>query len=316
MMLLSAKCSMKSGWVTKQTASHLRRVAFVILCLSTVATTALAGDSPGAALLRAKQVELGPRMSHHHFAKSLYVDSNETPNHLSADIYAEVSHPFEVVKQALTVTENWCDVLILHVYVKYCRPVESATDRKRLAVHIGKKEYQELNQTYRFDFGYRVPQAAADYFDIIIDADKGPLGTSDYRLRVEGVALPGNRSFLHLSYSYTYNLTGKLAMQGYLFTAGSGKVGFTERGRTPEGESLLMDGSRGVIERNTMRYYLSIEAYLAELPLPTGAQLERRLLRWFASTEEFSRQLHDQDLASYLDTKRLEYRRQVDGASP
>lgn len=47
-----------------------------------------------------------------------------------------------------------------------------------------------------------------------------------------------------------------------------------------------------MIERNTMRYYLAIEAYLGAYTLPAAEQPERRLRDWFAAVERYPRQLH------------------------
>jgi hypothetical protein len=73
---------------------------------------------------------------------------------------------------------------------------------------------------------------------------------------------------------------------------------------------------RGGVERNTMRYYLAIEAYLGSLAVPPADRLEQRLHGWFAATERFSRQLHEIDESAYLEMKRQEVRRQQTGAEP
>jgi hypothetical protein len=99
-------------------------------------------------------------------------------------------------------------------------------------------------------------------------------------------------------------------MQGYLATAGSGKVGFTNVGKQPNGQPTYIGGMRGVVERNTMRYYLAIDAYLSAMSAPASEQLEKRLQNWFDSTERYARQLHEVDRSSYLSMKRIEYQRQ------
>jgi hypothetical protein len=67
--------------------------------------------------------------------------------------------------------------------------------------------------------------------------------------------------------------------------------------------------TRGLVERNTMRYYLAIDAYLAALSLPPAERAEKRLQTWFAATERFPRQLHEMDRASYLEMKHKEIQR-------
>jgi hypothetical protein len=66
---------------------------------------------------------------------------------------------------------------------------------------------------------------------------------------------------------------------------------------------------RGVVERNTMRYYLAIDAYLDSLALPGKEQVGSRLAQWFASTELYRRQLHELDRDDYLVMKNQEYTR-------
>jgi hypothetical protein len=48
---------------------------------------------------------------------------------------------------------------------------------------------------------------------------------------------------------------------------------------------------RGAIERNAMRYYLAIEAYLGALSVPTRQQADRRLMDWFDASERYPLQL-------------------------
>ena len=98
-------------------------------------------------------------------------------------------------------------------------------------------------------------------------------------------------------------------MQAYLATIGRGKVGFTRTGKQSNDQPVYVEGVRGVVERNTMRYYLAIDAYLGALSTPPGEQLEKRLQSWFASTELYPRQLHEVDRATYLEMKRSEYLR-------
>jgi hypothetical protein len=67
---------------------------------------------------------------------------------------------------------------------------------------------------------------------------------------------------------------------------------------------------RGLVERNTMRYYLAIEAFLGALSSPPQARLEKSLHDWFSAIERYPRQLHELEQSEYLDMKRKEYLRQ------
>ncbi len=99
-------------------------------------------------------------------------------------------------------------------------------------------------------------------------------------------------------------------MQSYLATVGRSKVGFTITGKHNDGQPTYIQGIRGVVERNTMRYYLAMDAYLASLTSPADAQLEKSLQYWYRNSEQYASQLHEVELDEYLDMKRKEYQRQ------
>ena len=98
-------------------------------------------------------------------------------------------------------------------------------------------------------------------------------------------------------------------MQTYLATLGSSKVGFTITGRDSDGKPQYIGGVLGLLERNTMRYYLAIDAYLDNYALPAADQPEKRIREWYASTEKYATQLHEMDEGEYLTMKRNEMKR-------
>jgi len=260
--------------------------------------------SAGAAL-QEKYLTLQPQLKHNQFQQPVYLNSTETPNTIKGDIYAVVDYPFASVSSALTVPGNWCDLLILHLNTKYCR-----ANGGTLVMHVGKKYEQALADTYRIDFAYHLASNNPQYFDVTMNADKGPLDTSNYRIRLEAVPLADGRSFLHLMYSYSYGFASRVALRTYLATAGSSKVGFTQVESIPGAAPQYVDGIRGTVERNTMRYYLAIDAYLSALNVAPAARAEQRLQTWFKATERYPRQLHEVDQNSYMTMKRKEIARQ------
>lgn len=84
-------------------------------------------------------------------------------------------------------------------------------------------------------------------------------------------------------------------MQGYLATGGCDKVGFSIVGTSASGSPQYLEGIRGAVERNTIRYYLAIDAYLGALSLPSAAHLNKRLNDWQSGVERYPRQLHELD---------------------
>ncbi|KAF1048435.1 MAG: hypothetical protein GAK35_00238 [Herbaspirillum frisingense] len=263
----------------------------------------------GAAGMKAQYEELQGELNNNQFHRPLYLNSSEGSGAVKGDIYAVLSYPFAQVREALGTPENWCDILILHLNTKYCR-LSAAQGKTMLRMHVGKKIEQDLSDTYRVDFTYHGGASAGEYFSSSMQADKGPLDTGNYRIQIEAIPLPEGRSFLLLTYAYSYGMASKLALRAYLMTVGRDKVGFTVARRNADGQPEYVAGTRATVERNTMRYYLAIDAYLAGLATPPGQRLETRLDTWFAATEQYSRQLHEVDKESYLSMKRNEYARQ------
>ena len=287
----------------------LRRLrCLLLICAAGVACTAMA-KSDSAATLLAKHASLDEQLRQNQFKRPLALESAETPDRLKGDIYAIVEHPFDAVSAGLSNPDHWCDVMLLHINTKYCHALAGSSGTT-LRVNIGKKTPEELSDAARVEFNFSLTAATKEYFEFTLNAKDGPLGTSDYRIQLEAVALPNDRTFLHLTYSYAVSFAGRLAMQTYLATVGAGKVGFTVIGRRADGQPNFIGGVRGVLERNTMRYYLAIDSFLEAARAAPAAQLEKRLQSWFTAVERYPRQLHEMDRAAYLEMKRAENLRQ------
>lgn len=262
---------------------------------------ALAQDG---ASLQAKHGALAARLADNPFKRPLVLDSAESPARLSGDIYAVVDHPFAETG-ALATPANWCEVLMLHLNTKHCA-VKGEGQGTTIEVAVGRKFDQPLDQAQRVAFAWTRAANSADYLSVQLSANEGPLSTRDYRIVLEAVPLPQGRSFVHLAYSYAYGTAARFAMKAYLGTLGSGKVGFTVTSGRGQGAAAPIGGVRGVVERNTMRYYLAIDAFL---DAPKPEQLDHRLAAWFDATEQYARQLHETERADYLAMKKSEYRR-------
>jgi hypothetical protein len=111
-------------------------------------------------------------------------------------------------------------------------------------------------------------------------------------------------------------MAARWAMQVYLGTLGSDKVGFSVTGLQPDGKPTYVGGVRGVVERNTMRYYLAIQSYLGAHTLPPAQQQPKSLADWFDATERHAMQLHEIGRAEYLEMKRRELERQQSTLPP
>lgn len=282
------------------------RIAVFAWVLGLASTATAAANDGNESRLTARYQSLQNQLNSSPFGRPLALDSAETGTTLQGDLYARLDHPYATVKAALTDPAHWCDVLILHLNTKYCRP-RIDNSGSILAVSMGKKHDQALEDAHRVEFNYQVASANAQYMQVRLHAATGPLSTRDYRIQIEAIPVDGKRTFLHLTYSYSSGFTGRMAMKTYLATIARDKVGFTVLGKAGDGEPRYINGVRGVVERNAMRYYLAIDAYLAA---PAVDQLDQRLQGWFAATEQYARQLHEVDRAAYLKMKRNEYARQ------
>jgi len=269
---------------------------------------AMAGNPQAEALL-ARHAQLAGDLAHNAFQRPIHMQSTERSGDLKGEVFAIVDHPFQTLDAALKSADRWCEVLILPFNVKQCRALGAAPAQK-LELAVGRKHDQPVGDAYKVDFDYRLDASDPDYLKVLLNAGEGPLGTRDYRIMFEAVPIDGGRSFLHMSYSYAYGMAARLAMQGYLSTVGSSKVGFSVVDRRPDGRPVYVGSMRGVIERNTMRYYLAIDAYLNSLSSPPRDRIERRLHDWFSSTERYALQLHEISQDEYLAMKRREIERQ------
>lgn len=259
--------------------------------------------------LRDRYAAMTEQLEQSPLAQGLYLESVESSRTLQGDVYAVVDYPFATIGEVFASPQNWCEALILHLNVKYCQAAVSG-ERTVLTVAIGKKVEQPLDETYRVEFTYSVTASTPEYMAVGLHAKKGPLGTKNYNIALEFIGLEGERAFLHVRYSYGYGVLAGLAMRIYLASSGQSKVGFTtvggENGQPPH----LVGGMRGALERNAMRYYLAIDAYLGTAATPAPERFDESLERWFAATERYAQQLHEVEHDAYVMMKRHEYIRQ------
>jgi len=284
----------------RQPSSTMRRVLLRCAIACALASPALAAAQDAAAL-RARHDTLRSSLASSPFQRPLLLESSEAADELKGEVYAVVAHPFAAASAALQGGEQWCELLTLHLNVKRCT-VSGKAPAETLGLVMGSKFDAAGDDAYRVDFACRVALASRDYLRVQLDAPSGPMNTRDYRLMLEATALDGTRSFIHLSYAYAYGTTAKLATQAYLSTLGRSKVGFSVVDRGKDGEPVRVKGVRGVAERNTMRYFLAIEAHLAALALPPAERRDKRLRDWFDATERYP-QLREMTRDEYLAMK-------------
>ena len=265
--------------------------AACLLAGASVAAHADAGE------LRGRHGQLKEQLRNNSYGRPLVIDSAEGSSSLQGDVYAVLDHPFDKVRDALKDPDAWCDIMLLPFNTKACQASGS-----RLSMRIARKPDQPADQAFRIDFAFQNAVAGADYFESRLTAGQGPFGTRDYNILAEAVPIEGGKTFMHMRYAYGFSGTGRFAMQAYLATAGANKVGFTT------------GGVRGAVERNAMRYYLAIDAYLDTMDVPAAQRVDKRVNQWFSATERYPRQLREMDRGTYVAMKRQEYERQTTAA--
>jgi hypothetical protein len=238
------------------------------------------------------------------FHRPFRIDSNETSDSASGEAFGLVDHSFASLSAALADPSHWCDILILHVNNKACR-VSAHADGATIVLRVARKYDQPVDQATPMELSYRLVEATPQHLAVQLASAEGPMGTSDYRIVLEAIPLREGHAFLRFSYSYRWGTMARMAMGVYFATVGRGKVGFSEAGPQVNGQPQFIGGNRGLVERNTMRYFLAIEAYLAA---PGANQFEPRLRHWFEATERHPRQLHEVDMVTFMDIKRRESR--------
>ena len=257
---------------------------------------------------------LQPRLAQSPFQRELVLDSTESAERLSGDIYATLDAPLASLELVNRSPQRWCEILLLISNTKSCI-VGRQDDAPALQMRMGTKGPQALASTTPMDFRFETSAPQAAVLETHLSSATGPLGTKDGTLRVQAIALGPQKSFIHLHYSYRSSLAGRLATGVYLQTLGRGKVGFSkEQASSTEAKrpanTRWVGGVRGIIERNTMRYFMALSCGLQFASTDAPAQRFAQMAPcWYDETERYPQQLHELGRAEYLEMKRGEYGR-------
>ncbi len=280
-----------------------RMVLWLALGAWALGAQAVPQEGGSAQALRELHQKLAGQLASSPLKRPLHLVSVETPDGLQGDVYAVVDHPLEDVRAALGNASQWCEMLLLHINNRRCR-VAQRPEGDVLTLSVVRRYDKPVEQAFELPFVHRTASTARDYLAVDLSAEKGPFGTSRYRVTLEATPLGERQTFLHFGYGYEHNMMARYATMAYLATFGSHKMGFTVVGKKPDGQPEYIRGLRGLMERNAMRYFLTLDAYLAGLKIPEAERPDKRLHRWFEAVEQYPTQLHEIDLPTYLAHKR------------
>ncbi len=297
--------------------SRVKKPSHLFLSLWATVIFLAAGPAPAAAQgagdsadLRAVQARIADRLAHNSFKVPLVLDSSESGGEVRVKVYGTFDHPFAKVLEVLKVPANWCDIVTLHPNVKACTFREEL-DSWLLDFYLGPKTYQSPADAHQITYRYRKAEEREGYLDLRLDAGTGPFGTRDHRMRIEALALAGGSTLVRFSYAYHSNLAMRLAEKGYFATMGRGKVGFTVTGTDRNADPVLIGGSRGALERNAVRFYFAVQAFMDTSGNGGENRFTRRLAKWYDLTNPYSRQLYEMTKQDYLAVKTAEHENQM-----
>lgn len=136
---------------TRFESLHWRFLQVVGVSVGTAATA----STDAVTLLRTKQLSLNKQLQQNQFNRPLVLDTSEAKNRLKGEIFTVVNYRFSEVSSGLSEPNQWSEVMMLHINTKYCRAMGRPTSPV-LRVHLRKKSFENLADTVRMDFDYRV----------------------------------------------------------------------------------------------------------------------------------------------------------------
>jgi hypothetical protein len=267
-------------------------------------------NQPAHEILLDKCREIKTTSTKRTYGVPICIESSEEGDVFRGEVYGIFEHPFKTVRNALTEPRNWCDMVSVHYNIKACTWRTSA-DQHFLTFYSGSKNYQAPEDAYQLDFDFRVMEHTSEYLELLLTADEGPFDTKDYRIEFEAMPAGQGKTIAHFSYSYRTGFAARLAIKLYYQTIAYDKVGFTVIKTDEQDNPVYVGGTKGMIERNAVRYYLAIRAYLDTLSYPDDERFEQRINRWYDLTDRFRRQLFELNKADYLQCKIRERQNQM-----
>ena len=243
------------------------------------------------------------------FGFPLHLHSEERQGLLSAEVLGIMDHPLQAFGAAVTEPASWCEFVPLNLNIKGCT-IQWDTKEALLTLYIGGKGYLSPEAASRQPYRFLVPARQPEYVAVSLSALQGLMGTKAHQLEFEAASV-ADKTVVALRSSYEQSAASKLATVIYLATTGRDKIGFSRERIGPDGQAAFVKGAQGIIERNLMRYYLVLKAFLDTQALPDSRRFEARIRTVYELMERYPAQLHEMERAEYLDVKRRERQDQI-----
>ena len=231
--------------------------------------------------------------------------SDEQGDTLFADVLMDIPVSYTEFRQRLSAPRRWCDFLILHLNIKSC-VAQERQGQETLVLYAGRKHYQPPEITYKLEYRFQLQDNREQFFEVLMDAPRGPLSTADYRIHLRAIPYAG-KTVVALGLNYKQSFISRAATYSYLNTLGRDKVGFSLLNETSAEDPNYVGGVKGVIERNVMRYFLALQIYLQSDIRADSESFKQRLIAWYRASEQYHRQLYEYEQDIYLQAKQQEY---------
>ena len=241
-------------------------------------------------------------------ANPFYLKSNVKKSKQAGEAAVYFDQSFDSIADSLSEASSWCNILILHLNVKACTHNSPRNGNASLTVYLGRKFYQDPDDAFVMTYEFHTKRED-NYFSALITADKGPLGTSNYRIQLEVTDIDG-RTFGRFQVSQKHSWISARAAKLYLSTVGRDKVGISIVGTDEDGNPQYSTGERAVAERNLLRYYFAFTAFFQNDRSEEIEDYRERLNYWFDQTEQYQ-QLYELDRKQYLSDKQKELENQI-----
>jgi hypothetical protein len=221
---------------------------------------------------------------------------------VTGEIRGIVDHPFRESAAILTQPASWCEFISLTPNVKACT-FQQDGPAVVLTLYLGWRGYRTPEESTAQPYRFLVREYQPEYAALSLRAAEGLLGTRAHRFDVEAADVSGKTVFV-LRCSYEPSALSRMVTTVFLATLGRNRIGFS---RVESGDQLdYVRGIQGMIERNAMRYYLALKAFLDTYALPSRDRFEARISAAFDLTDAYPAQLRMMEKREYLDIKRRE----------
>ena len=285
-----------------------RGLAWLPLILALLPGASSGGEAPPQRFFGYYQ-ELQEQARRGPFGFPLRLHSAERQGLLSAEVLGIMDHPFQAFGAAVGEPASWCEFVPLNLNIKACT-IQWGTREALLTLYIGGKGYLSPEAASRQPYRVLVPARQPAYVAVSLSALQGLMAAKAHQLDIEAASVDG-KTVVALRSSYEQSAASKLATAIYLATTGRDKIGFSRERVGSDGQAAFVKGAQGIIERNLMRYYLALKAFLDTQALPDSRRFEARIRTVYELMERYPAQLHEMEMAEYLDVKRRERQDQI-----